>query len=214
MENEIKQLPKFITLLELTREQPQYGYFLAGIAKHETSNLAEHQYLVAMIGWMLCEYINMEEQLVDSAQVIKMCLIHDLGELFGGDIAAPLSRKRPDMKKIAKAFEAENLSIITSYLKPEVGDKIQNLMKEEQSKATNESLVCKVADLIETSFFLEHRGKKNKQKDDFYKNHIRTLAEKIENPKIKEAIIEFFDGFELYVNNQGFSAGRFILDEK
>ena len=49
---------KFFSLLEVLREQPQYGYFLIGIKVEETSNLAEHHYLVAMIGRMLAEYIN------------------------------------------------------------------------------------------------------------------------------------------------------------
>jgi putative hydrolase of HD superfamily len=210
----MKQLPKFITLMELCREQVQYGYFLSGINRQETSNLAEHHYLVAMIGWLLCEYINESENLVDTAEVIKICLIHDLGEIFGGDMAAPLSRKMPEIKKFSQGFEDGNFKILTSYLKPSVSAKFHQLFKDEGEKITNESLVAKVSDMLEQHFFLEHRNIQSKQKDDFYLNHIRPLVEKFTEPKIKSSILEFFEGFDQYVRNQGFTAGRWIIDNE
>src|SRR3989339_677573 len=68
-------LPKFISILQITREQVQYGYLLAGVNRHETSNLAEHHYLVTMLGWMLCEYLNEDGGLlVDANKVMRRCL--------------------------------------------------------------------------------------------------------------------------------------------
>ena len=128
-------LPKFISILQITREQVQYGYLLAGVNRHETSNLAEHHYLVTMLGWMLCEYLNEDGGLlVDANKVMRLCLIHDLGELFGGDMAAPLSRKRPDIKAHAQAFERGNMEILLSFLDGGVSETLHTLWEEFEEK--------------------------------------------------------------------------------
>lgn len=208
----MRNLPKFISLLELTREQVQFGYHVAGVSRQDTSSLAEHHYLVAMIGWLLCEYINDSEPLVDTAEVMKICMIHDLGEIFGGDMAAPLSRKRPDLKAHAQAIEKGNFDILTSYLTPRVAEKFQRLFEQEEKRSTQEAYVAKVADMIETHFFLEHRNIQSKQKDDFYENHIRPLAGRFTDSRVQAAILEFLEGFDAHARNKGFTAGKWIID--
>lgn len=209
----MKNLPKFISILEMTREQVQYGYFLVGVNRHETSTLAEHHYLVTMIGWMLCEYLNEDEgSLVDTSKVMQLCLVHDLGELFGGDMAAPLSRKRPDIKAHAQAFEKGNKEILMSFLNTHVAKAMQALFEEEETKVTDEAVVAKIADLMETHFFLEHRNIQHAQKDLFYRDHIRPLADKLSNPKIKEKLEPFFEGFEQDIQNRGFTPAQWILE--
>ena len=208
----MRNLPKFISLLELTREQVQFGYFVAGVSRQDTSSLAEHHYLVAMIGWLLCEYVNEEEVLVDTAEVMKICMVHDLGEIFGGDMAAPRSRKRPDQKAHAQAIEKGNFDILTSFLSPRVAETFQKLFEQEEKRSTQEAYVAKVADMIETHFFLEHRGIQSKQKDDFYERHIRPLADKFTDPRVQSAIVAFLDAFDVSVRNKGFTAGKWIID--
>jgi len=75
--------------MELTRSQPQYGYALAGIQQDELSNLAEHHYLVTFIGWQIASNLRQVGADVDVQKILEFCLIHDLGELFGGDISMP-----------------------------------------------------------------------------------------------------------------------------
>lgn len=208
----MKRLSRFISILELTREQPQFGYFLAGIHKEQTSNLAEHHYLVTMLGWMLCEYLNEEESLVDTNEVMRICLVHDLGEIFGGDMAAPLSRKRPDLKVHAQSLERGNMDILLSFLKPSIAQKVNMIWEKEEAKNTNEAWVAKIADLVETHFFLEHRNMQHPQKDAFFQNHVRPMAERFSDPRITVRIKEFFEGFEEDVNRKGFTPMKWILD--
>ncbi len=171
-------LPKFISILELTREQVQYGYFLAGVNRHETSNLAKHHYLVTMLSWMLCEYVNKKGGiLVDADKVVRLCLMHDLGEIFDGDMAAPLSRKHPDIKAHARAFERGNMEILLSFLTESISSKLSALWEEFEAKKTDEAIIAKIADLMETHFFLEHRNIQHEQKNIFYRDHILPLAE-------------------------------------
>src|SRR3989344_4528618 len=98
------KLIKLINLLQIGRSQPQYGYAVAG-GNARVSNLAEHQYLVAMLGWQLAELVNARGAQVDVTKVLKLCLLHDLGELFGGDIGMYYAKANPQARTLAKQFE-------------------------------------------------------------------------------------------------------------
>lgn len=208
----MRNLAKFFSVMEMTREQQQYGFFIAGLNNKNTSNLAEHHYLVTMIGWMLCEYINEGEHLVNTDEVVRMCIVHDIGELFGGDIAAPLSRKRPDMKVHARALEAANLDIVTSLLSSRMKDTVKSIHAKSEAKQTDEAIIAKLADLIETHFFLEHRSIDSAQKEPFYQNHIKPLASSAGNPQVRAKLEEFLTGFEEYVKDKGFTAGNWVME--
>lgn len=204
-------LSRFIAVLELTREQQQYGFFLAGLNNKNTSNLAEHHYLVTMIAWLLCEDINEHELLVKTEEVLKMCLIHDVGELFGGDVAAPLSRKRPDVKVHARAWENLTMEMLTALLPGKVQKTLMTTHKAAEEKATDEAMIAKIADLIETHFFLEHRQCAPRTKDAFYRQHIRPLVQHIRQEKVREKVEDFLQGFERDVYNKGFTAEQWII---
>ena len=187
---------------------------MIGIKVEETSNLAEHHYLVAMIGRMLAEYINEEDKLVDPWRVVQMCLIHDVGEIFGGDTAAPLSRRRPDMKKHARTLEAFNHEIVASFLRPKLHERWNGLIHEHEDMQSDEAVVAQVADKIETQYFLEHRDNKSSHRKPFYEHHIRTLAERVRYPVVRVKLNAFFDAYEKHVRDKGFHAGDLIYTDE
>lgn len=209
----MENLSKFFSVMELTREQQQYGFFLAGLNNKNTSNLAEHHYLVTMMGWVLCEYINSNELLIDSDAVIRMCLIHDVGELFGGDISAPLSRKSPELKTHARALEAANLDMITSFLPPRVQALLKTLHARAETRDTDEAVVSKFVDLLEMHYFLEHRSITSPQKDAFYANYIHPLLQKIIDVRIRKKLETFLVDVDQYINNKGFQVGNWVTEE-
>lgn len=174
--------------------------------------MAEHHYLVTMIAWLLCEYVNDGGRLLNTEEVIRMSLVHDLGEIFGGDMAAPLSRKRPDMKTHAKAIEDANMHILTTWLSESMREQFLRLQKAAEDKTTDEAWVAKLADMMETHYFLEHRSIQIEQKTYFYVNHIRPLADKVQNPQVRARLHDFLAGFEEFVKDRGFIAGNFIIE--
>ncbi len=60
-----------------------------------SGNLAEHHYLVAMIGWQLATLVTKKGANIDADKVLHFCLLHDLGELFGGDIGMYYAKANP-----------------------------------------------------------------------------------------------------------------------
>ncbi len=199
--------------MEVAREQQQYGFFLAGLNNKNTSNLAEHHYLVTMMGWILCEYINSDESLINTDAVIRMCLIHDLGELFGGDVSAPLSQRYPDLKTHARAFETANLDMITSFLPPQIQLRLKMFHANAGLKDTDEAIVSKFVDLLEMHYFLEHRSIVSPQKDAFYAKYIHPLLQEIIDVRIREKLETFLGDVDRYINNKGFQAGHWVTEE-
>jgi 5'-deoxynucleotidase YfbR-like HD superfamily hydrolase len=142
-------------MMQLTRAQVLYGYILSGIQKNDLSNLAEHHYLVTFIAWRLALSISGEGGKINVQRVMELAMIHDLAELFGGDISLPLARINPEARKHAKQFQQENNKLITEFF----GDKkryYQDLCKELEEKKTDESIIVKLADYIEMGQYKEY----------------------------------------------------------
>ena len=105
---------QLFNLLEIARAQPQYGYNVAG-GNARTGNLAEHHYLVTMIGWQLALLAKTKGAAIDEFKVIKFCLLHDIGELFGGDIGMYYAKANRKARTLAKAFEEENQRFLSRF---------------------------------------------------------------------------------------------------
>jgi len=78
-------------------------------------------------------------------KVLELCLIHDLGELFGGDVAMPYAKVNPKARELAKAFEAENQKFLAEYFGGQK-EHFTNLINEVMDVESDESLVYKMAD--------------------------------------------------------------------
>lgn len=210
----MKEIQKFLAIMQLTREQPQYGYLMSGVNLRETSNLAEHHYLVSWIGMILAKLINKDKKRLDEQRIMEMCMMHDLGELFGGDVSAPLSRKFPELKVHAQEIENRNWEFIIKHTQ-EAGLEpwLKELWDEAEAKQSQEAIIAKIADMMETMFFLEHRSKQPSTKRDFFRKHIRPLADKLENAEARNILTEFFDAYETAIEGKNFQADAFILEE-
>lgn len=144
----MEDLIKVFKMLELTRNQPQYGYALAGISKSEQSDLAQHQYLVSMIALQLAYYFNAKGAQLNVQNILEISMTHDLGELFGGDINYFYGRGNKIARQKAKEFEAENVRYIAKTL-GDYGAAFQKNLQHFEGVETDEAIIAQVADKIE-----------------------------------------------------------------
>ncbi len=143
----MEHLTNLFHILEITRKQPQYGYAVNG-GDMPLGNLAEHQYLVAMLGWQIAASLNAKGAKIDTKKVLELALIHDLGELFGGDISLRYRKVNREAHKYAKKFEEENRLYLSSLFGTQQAYFL-NLFKEEQAFESDESRIAKIADYME-----------------------------------------------------------------
>ncbi|MBX4197931.1 HD domain-containing protein [Candidatus Parcubacteria bacterium] len=152
----MKHLTDLFHLLEVTRKQPQYGYALWG-GDMRLGNLAEHHYLVTIIAWQLASAVNTKGAKIDIQKVLEFCLIHDLGELFGGDVGMLYARANPKAREYAKKFEAENHIYIGKFFGNQRRHFLE-LSEEILNADSDESRIAKIADYLEIThykFFME-----------------------------------------------------------
>ncbi len=136
-------------LFELTRNQPQYGFALSGVPKSQLPDIAQHHYVVSLVGWQLAKQVIDAGAHIDLARVLELCLIHNLGTLFGGDIAMPYAKANPAANTKAKEFEAENQRYFSSlFPDPKY---YFGLFTDASTPTTDEARLTKIATYIEVS---------------------------------------------------------------
>ena len=108
-------------------------------SKGRPESVAEHSWRISLMAMLL----EKEFPEIDINKVIKMCLIHDLGECFTGDI--------PVFKKTSadSAREDELLAEWVATLPPEVSKEWQALYEEMDALETPEAKLYKALDKLE-----------------------------------------------------------------
>lgn len=108
----------FINEAELLKSVVRDAWTSSG--RHEST--AEHSWRLALFAWLMLE----EFPNLDREKVFAMCLIHDLGEIYEGDISAVLL---PD-PAVKYETEYQAVSKLFGLLPKEAGEKFMVLWKE------------------------------------------------------------------------------------
>lgn len=214
---ELNRLVRLMSLLQLTKEQPLTGYLSAGIKLHETATLAEHHYTTALSAFFVCGELTRAGAKLNSEQIVAMCLIHDLGELFGGDIAGPLNRKYGDLRELKDKIAKRAISILADYLTAAGRGELMALFEEYEFGGSDEALVARIMDQMDHQFFLEHHKYETPSKGvdyrpRFIKEHIEGLVEQIRDPVAHAYLARYLTEFNQNFLNQGFDGLALLME--
>ena len=197
----MEHLTNLFRLMELTSSQPQYGYALAGIQQDELSNLAEHHYLVTFTAWQLASQVKKAGAKIDIQKVLEFCLIHDLGELFGGDIAMPYARANPKAKIHAKAFEEENQRFLSKFFGNQ-SDYFKELGREILNAKSDECIIAKIADYIEVTHYKQYVKVFSKFDTDLVKPKLMEMIGKMKDPIAKRELNKFIKSWTVNISKK------------
>jgi putative hydrolase of HD superfamily len=114
--------------------------------------------------WRLCLMAMVfEDRLpeLDWLKVLKLCIVHDLGEAIHGDI--PANEQVASLEKSAR--EREDLALLVSGLDPVARDSIIALWEEYEAAASPEAMAVKALDKLET--LLQHNQGQNSPEFDY-----------------------------------------------
>lgn len=129
------ELLKVLSVAEKLKCNTRHCYTSSG--RHES--VAEHSWRVALMAMLVAN----EFPDADMDKVIKMCLIHDLGEAFTGDIPT-FEKTHEDEAKEENVLE----EWISSFPQPERGE-WQKLYKEMNALESREAKIYKALDKME-----------------------------------------------------------------
>ena len=132
---EPRKLLDAITVAERLKDTTRHCYTAKG--RHES--VAEHSWMMTLMAFLMRD----EFPEADMDKVIRMCIIHDLGEAFTGDI--------PTFAKSSKDEEREEdlLSAWVSSLPGNYADEMTALYAEMAERKTLEAKIYKAIDGLE-----------------------------------------------------------------
>lgn len=207
----MEKLITLLSVLQITRQQPLTGFTIAGIKKTELPNLASHHYTAAVSAMLVSRHIKKIGGQIDPEKIVAMMLIHDLGELFGGDISTPLSRTYPELREYKNKIGDRAIELLTHELPEEIKNDFLELYKSCETKNSDEYWVVKFFDQLDHQFYLEHYnygfGMPKKQdgfRDFVVDKHIGTLLENISDSITKNYLKTLFITYKEKFYKQGF----------
>jgi putative hydrolases of HD superfamily len=112
----------------------------------QQESVAEHTWRLCLMAMLLYGHTPG----IDLARLLKMCLIHDLGEAIGGDVPAP-AQKAGESKADQ---ERSDLIQLIAPLPPALGQEIIELWDAYEAAGSPEAKVAKGLDKLET--ILQH----------------------------------------------------------
>lgn len=119
------------------------GWLRRGIPEERCESVAEHVFSMAMLGWWLIDQFSLE---LDRDRVVRMTLVHELGEIYTGDLIP--ADGVPVMEKHRREFEA--LRQVVGKLAS--GEEILRLWEEYESGETCEARFVRQVDRLEMAF--------------------------------------------------------------
>jgi putative hydrolase of HD superfamily len=146
-------LLEFLRAAERLKTVTRSGYTSAG----RPESVAEHTWRLALMALLLAP----EFPEVDLARLVKICLVHDLGEAIGGDIPAPEQARRAAAGESASKAAGERRDLVTLLepLPEHLRTEITGLWDEYEAARTPEAKVAKALDKLET--ILQHTQGRN-----------------------------------------------------
>jgi putative hydrolases of HD superfamily len=148
---ELEGILTFLRSAERLKTVTRSGWTSVG----QPESVAEHTWRLCLMAMLLYGRSND----VDLAHLLKMCLIHDLGEAIGGDTPAPAQTESGGKA----ARERTDLLLLIEPLSPGLQEEILGLWDEYESVGSREAAIAKGLDKLET--ILQHTQGMNP--DDF-----------------------------------------------
>lgn len=140
--DELDGVLAFLRAAERLKTVTRSGWTSAG----QRESVAEHTWRLCLMAMVLYG----RTPGIDLARLLKMCLVHDLGEAIGGDVPAPAQGRSPGKADRERA----DLLLLIEPLPEEIRREIVELWDEYEAVATAEARLAKGLDKLET--ILQH----------------------------------------------------------
>jgi putative hydrolases of HD superfamily len=154
--DEIEDVLTFLRAAERLKIVTRSGWTSEG----QQESVAEHTWRLCLMAMLLYG----RRPGIDVARLLKICLIHDLGEAIGGDVPAP---KQQAEKSKAGQERVDLLHLITP-LPADLRQEIVELWDDYEAAGSSEAKIAKGLDKLET--ILQHNQGKNPADFDYVFN--------------------------------------------
>ena len=142
--SELTGILDFLRAAERLKSTTRTGYTSAGTQE----SVAEHTWRLCLMAVVLAPAFPD----VDFAKLVKICIIHDLGEAIHGDVSAPEQARRAALGIAGGKADQErhDLLELLAPLPPARRDEIASLWDEYEAAQSAEAKLAKALDKLET----------------------------------------------------------------
>lgn len=181
-EENLELLYQLFKLKNLLRQ----GWLKRDIDKLEGESVADHTFGTAMTAWVLAKHFKLD---LNMEKVLKMSLVHELGEIYAGDIT-PVDGVSP-----AEKHSRELASIEKVFANYPNGEEFISLWSEFEEAKSKEAVFLKQIDKFEMGIQAAiYKGHDNPKMDEFIDSankvmdspELRELFKKVVNREDKE----------------------------
>jgi len=137
-----KTIRHFLADTENLKTELRHSYLTNG----RQESVAEHVWRMALLAMLVTPNI---KQKVDAEKLLKIILVHDLVEIYAGDIPITESSVSADVKKIKEEKERNAIDKIKTRLPNLIGEEIYSLWWEYENNITIEAKIAHALDKIE-----------------------------------------------------------------
>jgi len=168
----------FLRAAERLKSTTRTGYTSAG----QQESVAEHTWRLCLMALVLRPAFPE----IDFAKLVKICIIHDLGEAIHGDVSAPEQARRAAAGTLAGKAEQERRDLLELLgpLPVAVRDEITALWDEYEAAESPEAKLAKGLDKLET--IMQHNQGLNPADFDYRFNLDYGRKHTADNPIIAE----------------------------
>lgn len=170
--------PKTLADFILNRGLAEVTRYHSTPRRHDES-VPEHSHYVTLFSDVLCDILEEKGKKIDRIDVLEKSLVHDMEEMYSGDIKHPFKNANPKLKKliedqakmlIGKAFEGLPEKTAKRFKKR--WDDYHDVTK---SKSI-ENIIVEVADTLSlVSYCLEEMRAGNQRMTEIYNNGMKRL---------------------------------------
>lgn len=150
---ELRGMLNFLRDSEALKNTPRSSRTSTG----RTESVAEHSWRLCLMALLLESHLPE----INMTRVLKMCIVHDLGEAIHGDVPAPSQNESVDKS----LHERKDLLQLTNSLPDYLKKELVEIWDEYEHASSTEAKILKGLDKLET--ILQHNQGKNPEDFDY-----------------------------------------------
>ncbi len=140
----LKKILKVFLTLQWAKELPRQGFIAMGFKRNEADSVAAHSFSTSLLAYFLAKRLQKEGVKIDPEKVLKMALMHDVGETIVGDVGTFVKNMAGG---VFKNIEEEGVKALVEGL--DCKDEIIELVEEYNERETMEARLVKAADNLD-----------------------------------------------------------------
>jgi putative hydrolase of HD superfamily len=143
-DNDLKKVLSVFLTLQSTKELPRQGFINFGFKRNDSDSVAAHSYTVCALAFFLAKMLKQTYPAIDADRVLRIALVHDMGEAISGDIGYHVKRFAGEM---LKQVEAKTFGMLVGELSFQ--EEMRQLYEEYNDAASTEAKIVKLADALD-----------------------------------------------------------------